>query len=143
MVSAAHKVHSSAGKSSLIGIAVGASVVLLYFVAGLLFGSWNTIKFILYVSIETAWSLLLVGSLGIATVAIPVALYLYSRLLIPLALLVVITLGWPIYGFLTGILTAETVFGLGLYAVGLAPLYILLSLVLGGGEYYARKRNYV
>lgn len=140
MVTAATKSSPSAGKVSLIGTAIGTSVLLLYLVAGLLFGSWNIGEFLSHLTIETVGSLLLLGGMGIATFALPVALFLHSRIIAPLVLLGVIVMGWLVYGFVSGIIGAGAIFGLGLYAIGLSPLYIVLYLLLGGGEFYARRR---
>lgn len=51
----------------------------------------------------------------------------------PLAVLGFVLLGWVVAGAITGAL-----FGLSLYVFGLAPVYFLLYVVLGGGEYYLR-----
>lgn len=141
METAASESKPSAVKSSLFGTAIGTGVLLLSLVAGLLFGSWNVGEFLSHLTAETVgWFLLLSGTV-VATFAVPTALYLYARLVAPLVLLGVVVVGWLAIGISSGIIEAGAIFGLGLYAVGLSPLYVVLYLVLGGGEYYARKRR--
>jgi hypothetical protein len=128
----------SAGTAALTGTAIGISVLLLYIVAGLLFGSWNVGEFLSYLTIETAASLLLVRGMGIATFTVPVALFVHSRIRAPLVLLGVVVVGWLACGLSFGMVRTGAVFGLGLYAIGLSPLSVVLSFFLGGGEYCVR-----
>ena len=131
----------SVGRSLLLATGIGIGVFLCFLVAGLLFGSWDVGEFLSELSFATVGWLLLLGGMTIATFAIPIALYLHSRLVAPLALLGLVIVGWPAYGIVSGILGSGTIFGLSLYAVGLAPLYVVLYLVLGGGEYFVRTRG--
>ncbi|WP_144018731.1 nucleoside-diphosphate sugar epimerase [Halogeometricum borinquense] len=61
------------------------------------------------------------------------------RLHSPLSILSLIVFGWAAYGLVNGILTTETVFGLGFYASGLTSLYVVFYLVLGGGECFLHR----
>ncbi|WP_135822084.1 hypothetical protein [Halostella litorea] len=134
---------SSVGKSVIVGTAVGTAVLLLYLVSGLLFASWSVDEFLSNLTVEAVGTLLLLGGAGIATFAVPVALYLHARIRAPLAVLCLVVVGWLALGIGSGSIGAGAIFGLSLYAVGLAPLYVALYLVLGGGEYFARKRGLV
>lgn len=115
------------------GIAVGIGFLALYLIAGLLFAQWNLSEFFSYLSIEIVLWLFVACLVIVAIFAIPVALYRQYRLVSPIVLLMVVLLIWLISGAITG-----AVFGLSLYVFGLAPVYIVLFIALGGCEYYLR-----
>ncbi len=119
-------------------IGVGVLVVVVYGVAGLLFGGWSITEFINHLSVESVgWLLLLVVS-TIAVVAIPIIAYRQFNLVIPLVVFGLVMLFWLSIALRNGLLSVETIFGLGLYAIGLGPAYLLVY--LGGGvvEYLVR-----
>lgn len=121
-------------RASLVATALGASVPLAYLAGGLASGLWNVAAFRASLSAEVVASLALAVALAVATVAVPVAAYLGLRLVAPLWALGVVVVGWVALGAATGLLRTDTVFGLGLYAVGLSPLYLAAYVVLGAGE---------
>lgn len=141
MVPAVHESEYSLRRSSSIGVAIGTGVFLLFLVAGVLFESWTIGEFLSNLTVETVSWLLLLSGMAIATFAVPIALYLHSRIVTPLILLCVISIGWLAIGISSGIIEAGAIFGLSLYAVGFSPVYVVLYLLFGGGEYYARKRG--
>ena len=141
MATAATESTLPAGKALLIGTTIGAGVLVLSLVAGLLFGSWDVGEFLSHLTLETVGSLFLLSGLVIATFAIPTALYLHSRIVGPLVLLGVVAISWLAIGLGSGSIGTEAIFGLGLYAIGLSPLYVALYLIFGGGEYYIRKQG--
>lgn len=126
----------SLGVAVLAGVGVGLGVLGLYVLGGLVVANWSVEDFLAYLGAEVAASLLLAGSFAVACFAIPVAAYLRYRLVAPLVVLATVVSGWLGYGFATGILTSQTVFGLAIYAMFLVPLYVVLYAVAGGVEYY-------
>lgn len=139
MTAATHDSDPSIKSSLIVGIGVGVAVLLLYVGGGLVLGGWNFDDFLANLTVEIVGSLLLASGVVVSIFALPIVLFLYHRLLSPLIVLGIVVFGWISYGFLTGILNSATVFGLGLYAFGLAPGYLLLYLVTGGAEYNLRK----
>lgn len=129
--------NAAAGRLSnaLTGIAAGIGFLTLYLVAGLLFAQWSLTAFFDHLTVEIVlW--LLVASLGvIAVVAVPVFLLRQYQLVVPVALLAVVLLGWVAAGLLIG-----AVFGLSLYVFGLTPVYLVLYVLLGVGELSLRNR---
>lgn len=124
----------------LVGIAIGMSVVFLYLVSGLTIAEWDVSDVIAHLTLETIGTFLLLGVLTVGTFAIPIAAYARLRLLAPAVILGVVLLGWFGFAVSTGTLTADDVFGLGLYAIGLSPLYFVCYAVASGVEYVARRR---
>jgi len=122
-------------ESSLIGL----GILFVYLLAGLFFADWHLGEFLSHLTpVTTAYAILFAG-LVIAGVAIPVAVYLRYGLRSPLAVSLVIAIGWFIYGTITGVLTTETVFGFTLYLWMVSPILVVFQLLLGGGEYYVRR----
>lgn len=121
--------------SVLVGTALGVGFLALYLAAGLLFAQWSLTTFFEHLTVETVlW--LLVASLAVtAVVAVPVFLFREYGLITPVVLLTLVLLGWVAAGLFIG-----AVFGLSLYVFGLAPLYLVLYALLGGGEQYLRNR---
>lgn len=122
--------------SALVAVAVGGSFLALYLAAGLLFAQWSVTAFLEHLTVETVLWLLVASVAVVAVVAVPVFLFRHSRLVSPLAVLVVVLLGWIAAGLSIG-----AVFGLSLYVFGLTPLYLVLYALLGGGERYLRNRT--
>ncbi|MFC7068439.1 hypothetical protein [Halobaculum lipolyticum] len=127
-------------RDSLVATALGASVPVAYLAGGLASGLWNVAAFRASLSAEVVASLVVAAALADATVAVPVAAYLRLRLVAPLCVLGVVAVGWVGLGAATGLLRTDAVFGLGLYAVGLSPLYLAAYVVLGAGEHAVRGR---
>lgn len=132
---------TSTTTASLIGIAIGLGVIALYLVAGLVLARWNVTEFSTNLSLESVGTFLLMGVLTVATFAIPVTAYFRLGLRAPVAFLAIVMLGWVGYAAATGLLLSESVFGLGLYVVGLSPVYFVCYAIFGGVEYYARNRT--
>lgn len=122
--------------ASLAGVGVGLGVLGLYVIGGLVVAGWNVQEFLGHLTIGTIGSLIVAGGIAISVFAIPVAVLLRWQLVSPMVVLVLAVVGWLGYGAATGILTAQTVFGLAVYAMFLTPLYLGLYLVAGGVEYY-------
>lgn len=141
MASAVHSARSSSRTAVLIGIAAGGSVIAVYLVTGLLFGGWSLSEFQSDLTLGSAVHATLFGAIVVASVAIPVAFSLHYRLVSPLGFLILLPSGWYAYGLVSGILTAETVFGFTMYLFLFAPFFIGLVIVIGGIEYYARERG--
>lgn len=131
----------SAGIALLLGATVGFGALVLYVVGGFAVGGWNLQDFLAHLTVETVGSLLLAGGIAMAVFAIPVAAWLRFHLVSPLVVLIVVVTGWLVYGAAIGILTAQTVFGLAIYALYLVPLYVALYLVTGGVEHVVRRRG--
>jgi hypothetical protein len=131
----------STSAAALAGTAAGVGVLAVYLGAGLLFAEWSVGEFLSRPSLGTVASLGFTGGMVVASVALPVALYLRYRLLAPLSLLGLATVGWFAYGALSGVLTTETAFGVALYLFFFAPFLAALALVAAGGEYVARQRG--
>ena len=129
----------SLGAAALVGVGVGLGVLGLYVLGGLVVANWSVDDFLTHLDAEVAATLLLVGGLAVACFAVPVAAYLRFRLVSPLVVLSTVVLGWLGYGFATGVLTSQTVFGLAIYAMYLVPLYFVLYAVGGGVEYYVHR----
>jgi hypothetical protein len=138
MVGAPQRTRSSTGAAALAGTVVGLAAVCLYLGAGLLVGGWNSGEFLAHLSAETVWYFGGTTALVVAFVGLPVAGYLRFDLVAPLAVLVVMLLGWLALGAVQGLLSAQTIFGLALYVVLFSPPALVLYAVLGGGEYLAR-----
>lgn len=122
--------------ASLAGVAVGLGVIGLYVIGGLVVAGWNVQEFLNHLTLGTIGSLVVAGGIAVAVFAIPVAALLRWQLVSPMVVLVLAVVVWLGYGTATGVLTAQTVFGLAVYAMFLAPLYLALYLVAGGVEYY-------
>ncbi|AHG05404.1 hypothetical protein HALDL1_15405 [Halobacterium sp. DL1] len=129
----------SLGVASLAGVAVGLGVLSLYIAGGLVVANWSVTDFLGHLDAEVAGTLLLAGAIAVACFAVPVAAYLRLRLVSPLVVLSVVVLGWLGYAESTGLLTAQTVFGLAVYAIYLVPLYFVLYAVAGGVEYHVHR----
>lgn len=127
----------STGVAALVGSTIGVGVVAVYLVAGFLADGW-TLGGVSRWTVGTVVDVAATGGFVVAGVAVPVTLYLRYRLVTPLAALVAVAIGWFAYGSLAGFLTAETAFGFTLYLFYLAPLFVVLAFVLGGGEYLTR-----
>lgn len=125
--------------AALVGIALGVAILALYVVAGLLVANWSVSEFVSFLSLEVVGWLILATAGTVSVFAIPVACYLRFDLYTPLAVLVIVVVGWLTIGVASGLLTVQSVFGLGLYAVLLSPLYFVLYGVLGVGEHYLRR----
>lgn len=129
--------------SSLIGLGVGSGILAIYLVAGFLFADWSLDEFFSHLTLTTtAWAVIFAG-VGIASIAIPISLYLRYGLRFPLGVLFIGTFGWFAFGAITGGLTSETAFGFTLYLWMFSPILLALQLLLGGGEYYTRRRGYL
>lgn len=124
----------------LLGTAIGTSVVFLYLVSGLTIAEWDVTDIMAHLSLETIGTFLLLGVLTVGTFAIPTVAYTRFRLLGPAVVLGVVLFGWLGFAVSSGVLTSDDVFGLGLYAVGLSPLYFVCYAVASGVEYVARRR---
>ncbi|WP_232701739.1 hypothetical protein [Halobacterium wangiae] len=127
------------GVASLVGVGVGLGVLGIYVAAGLVVANWSVEDFLANLDGEVLGVLVLVGGVAVACFAVPVAAYLRYRLVSPLVVLVTVVLGWLGYGAATGVLTSQTVFGLAVYAMYLAPVYFLLYAVFGGLERYVHR----
>lgn len=125
--------------ASLIGIGIGVGVLVLYLVSGIVVAQWDITDFFTHVTLETIGTFLLLGTLTVTAFAIPTIAYSRFHIVTPIVILAVTLLGWFSYSVATGILMTDAVFGLGLYAIGLAPLYFVCYAVAGGVEYYARR----
>jgi len=125
----------------LVGCALGLGVLASFTVAGLLVADWSLSEFFAYLDLAVAGWLSLMTVLTVGIVAVPVVAALRFDLYSPLAVLGLVVVGWLAVGIGSGILSAQTVFGLALYAAMLAPLYLVLYGVLGGGEYLLRRRT--
>ncbi|MFC7082252.1 hypothetical protein [Halorussus caseinilyticus] len=123
-----------------VGISVGVGVLALYLVTGFVVARWDLADFSTRLTLEMVGAFLLLGALTVATFAIPITAYVRFHVVAPVVILGVVLLGWVGYAVVTGILASEAVFGLGLYAIGLSPLYVVCYAVAGGLEYYVRKR---
>lgn len=134
---------SPSWRSTGLGVAVGTGILLVYLLAGLFFESWSVSDFLSNLSPESAGWLLLSSGLAIATFAVPVALYDRFRIVAPLVVLGAVIVGWVAIGVSSGTIEAGATFGLSVYAVGVSPVYVVLYLLLGGSEYYIRKRRRV
>lgn len=122
--------------ASGVGIGVGVAVLALYVVAGLVVAEWSLASFFARLTPGTGAALLVAGCLVVACFALPIAAYLYDGLRSPLAVLVVVLVGWLVYGLGSGVLTPETVFGFTIYWLYFVPLYLVLYAVVAGVEYY-------
>ncbi|WP_330632957.1 hypothetical protein [Halocatena halophila] len=121
-------------------IGLGVLVVVVYVVAGLLFGGWSITEFINHLSVETVGWLLVLTVSTIAVVAIPIIAYRQFNLVIPLVVFGLVVLFWLGIAVGNGLLMVETIFGLGLYAIGLGPVYLLVYLGGGSVEFLVRTR---
>lgn len=121
--------------NALVGVGIGIGFLVVYLAAGLLFAQWSIDAFLEYLAVEIVLWLLAASLFVIAVVAIPVFLFRQYRLVSPVSLLALVLLGWLTAGLFTG-----AVFGLSLYVFGLAPLYLVLYGLLGGGELSLRNR---
>lgn len=130
-----HPQSRSLGVASLVGVGVGVSVLGLYVVGGLVVAGWSVDDFLAHLDVEVLGSLLLAGGIAVSCFAVPVAAYLRYRVVSPLVVLLLVVLGWVAYGAATGLLTPQTVFGLAIYALFLAPGYLVLYGVVGVVEY--------
>lgn len=122
--------------ASLAGAAVGLGVLGLYVIGWLVVAGWNVQEFLGHLTIGTIGSLTVAGGTAVSVFAIPVTAFLRWQLVSPMVVLVLAVVGWLGYGAATGILTTQTVFGLAVYAMFLAPIYLGLYLIAGGVEYY-------
>lgn len=122
----------------LVGSALGVGVLAAFVVAGLLVADWSAGEFLASLSLEVVGWLAVMTVLVVATVAVPVVAALRYDLTAPLAVLGVVVVAWLGVGFASGVLSAQTVFGLALYAAMLSPLYLVLYAVLGAVEYWLR-----
>lgn len=130
-------------ESSLIGLGVGSGVLAIYLVASFLFADWSLGEFFSYLTpTMVAWAVIFAG-VGIASIAIPISLYLRYGLRFPLGVLLISTFGWFAFGAIIGGLTSETAFGFTHYLWMFSPILLALELLLGGGEYYTRRRGYL
>lgn len=125
----------------LVGVAAGVGVLAVYLGTGLLVAGWGFDEFLSRLTIGVVASVAFTGGMVVASVAVPVALYLRYRLVAPLALLAVVGVGWFVYGALSGVLTSGNVYGFTLYLFFLAPVFVGLFLVVGGGEFLVRARD--
>lgn len=132
---------TSTGTALLIGIGVGLGAVVLYLVGGLALAGWDVADASMDLTLEAFGTFLLLGALTVVTFAIPVVAYYRYHVFAPVVILAAVLLGWFGYAAATGILTSDSVFGLGLYVVGLSPLYVVCYAIFGGVEYYARNRT--
>lgn len=121
--------------SARAGVAFGVGFLVIYLAAGFLFARWSLAAFLDHLTVEIGLWLFLAGLFLIAIVAVPVFLYRAYRLVSPVALLVVVLLGWIAVGLAIG-----APFGLSLYVFGIAPVYLLLYALLGGAELHLRSR---
>ena len=131
---------TSTGTALLLGGGLGLGVVVLYLASGLVAAGWSVTDFSTNLTLETVGTGLLLAALTVVTFAIPVAAYLRFHLLAPVVVLAVVLLGWFGYAAATGVLTSDDVFGVGLYVVGLSPLYVVCYALGGTVEYYVRRR---
>lgn len=141
MPSLIERSRSSTPTAVLVGSSLGLVVLACFVVAGLLVADWSISEFLAYLTLEVAGWLVLMTILTVGIVAIPVVASLRFGLYAPLAVLGLVAIGWLAVGVGSGILSAQTVFGLALYAAMLSPLYLVLYGVLGGGEYLLRHTN--
>lgn len=121
----------------LAGVAVGVLVLSLYVVGGLVVVGWGVTEFFARLTPGVVASLSLAAALAVAVVAVPVAAFLHYRVVSPLVVLALVVVGWLVLGWAQGVLTARTVFGLAVYAMYLAPVYLGLYLVFGWVEHRA------
>ena len=124
--------------ASLIGIGVGVGVLLLYVIGGLFVAQWDLTGIFTDPTPEIIGTFLVLGTLTAAVFAIPITVYLRFQIVTPIVILATILIIWSIYSAVTGILVSEDVFGVGLYAIGIAPLYFICYEVIGVVEYYMR-----
>lgn len=121
--------------ASLAGVAVGVGVLCLYVVGGLVVARWSVGDFFAHLTPEVVASLSVAAAVAVAVFAVPVAAFLRYRVVSPLVVLALVVVGWLGLGWAQGVLSVQTVFGLALYAMFLAPLYLGLYVVLGYVEY--------
>lgn len=121
--------------ATLAGVGVGVGVLGLYVVGGLVVAGWSVDDFLAHLDVEVLGSLLLAGGIAVSCFAVPVAAYLRYRVVSPLVVLLLVVVGWVVYGVATGVLTPQTVFGLAIYALFLAPAYLVLYGAVGVVEY--------
>ena len=140
MVAALARSHRSTAAAALAGTLVSLIVICLYIVAGLLIAEWSVSKFLAHLSVDTVGYLLGMVVLVIAFIGLPIAIFLRFDLIAPLAVLVLVILGWLIIGAVQGILSLQTIFGLALYVAYLSPIALVLYVIFGGSEYLFRTR---
>jgi hypothetical protein len=126
------------GTAALVGTVVGLGVVCLYLGLGLLVAGWSISDFLVRLSPSTVGYFVGMIALVVASVGLPIAVFLRFQLVSPLVVLVLAALAWLILGAVQGLLSLETIFGLALYAAYLSPIALVLYGVLGGGEYLFR-----
>ena len=141
MVALLARSHSSTAAAALVGTLVGVAVLCLYFGAGLLIAGWSVSEFLAHLSGDTVGYLLGMMVLVIAFVGLPIAIFLRFGLITPLAILILVVLGWLIAGAVQGVLSLQTIFGLALYAAFLSPIALFLYAIFGGSEYLFRAKT--
>ncbi|MFA9516899.1 hypothetical protein ACERIT_06735 [Halopenitus sp. H-Gu1] len=141
MVALLARSHSSTSAAALVGTLVGIAVLCLYFGAGLLIAGWSVSEFLAHLSGDTVGYLLGMMVLVIASVGLPIAIFLRFGLITPLAVLILVILGWLIVGAVQGVLSLQTIFGLALYAAFLSPIALFLYAIFGGSEYLFRAKT--
>ncbi|MCD2203553.1 hypothetical protein [Halobacterium sp. KA-6] len=129
---------TSTGTAALVGTVVGLGVVCLYLGLGLLVAGWSINDFLVRLSPGTVGYFVGMIALVVASVGLPISVFLRFQLVSPLVVLVLAALAWLILGAVQGLLSLETIFALALYAAYLSPIALVLYGVLGGGEYLFR-----
>lgn len=141
MIDILRRSNSSFSAAAIVGSLVGVAVISLYIGTGLLVAGWSLSAFLNQLSIETISYLLGMIALSIAFIGLPIATHLRFDLITPIAILVLIILGWLTLGAVQGLLSFQTIFGIALYAAYLSPGAIVLYAIFGGGEYLYRTKT--
>ena len=129
---------SSAVTATIVGILAGLFAISLYVIAGVLVAGWSVSEFLVHLSVDTVGYVLGMIVLTVGFVGLPVAAYVRFDLIAPLVIFVLVVTAWLILGALRGILSAQTIFGLALYATYYSPVAVLLYAIVGAGEYRFR-----
>lgn len=140
MVGLLHRSRTSTGAAAVLGATVGVTLVGVYLGAGLLIANWSVNEFVAHLSLSSVGYFLGMIALAVAVLGLPIAALLRYDVTAPFVILILVVLGWVTIGAVQGVLSVRTIFGLVLYSMLLSPLYLVLYVVLGGGEYVFRRQ---
>lgn len=122
----------STSAAVLRGIGVSLACFVFVLLLGLLFAQWSITDFFANFSLGMLLELLALVALVILTLGVPIVAYLRLRLVYPILALVPIFMFWVVIG-----IGGSTIgFGLALYALWLAPVYVMVYFVLGAVELF-------
>lgn len=131
---------TSTTAAALVGATIGLAVVVFYLSAGLLVADWSVDEFLANLSVDSVGYFVGMMVLVVAVFALPIGGFLRFDLIAPLAVLMLVILGWLTIGTVQGLISHRTSFGLAVYAALISPIYLVLYGVLGGSEYLLRTR---